>query len=131
VVIAIVGILAAVAVPAFASWRERQAVESAAQSLYSHLKQARVLALAENRSVKIAFQNSAYTFDKDTTGNCKTCKNEKVDLTQFSNRITVKSSKGDITFTSRGTATNTTVTLTVGQSSRKVKVNIIGRAYRQ
>ena len=52
VVIAIIGIILAIALPAYSSWRERTALRSAADALMAHLKQARHLAIAENRSVR-------------------------------------------------------------------------------
>jgi len=75
IVMAIMGIVAAIAIPSFSAGIEKQAVRNAAQTLLSHMKQARVRALAENRTVKIQFgvdasgtAADAYMFDAGTTG---------------------------------------------------------------
>jgi len=53
IVIVIIGVVSSIAIPAFSEWRDKQAVRSASQTLMSHLKQARVIAIAENRGVTI------------------------------------------------------------------------------
>lgn len=132
IVIVIIGILSSIAYPAFSSWRERTAVNSAANSLLSHFKQARVMSVAENRSVRITFTSTGYTYDADTTSGstCEQCRTEEVPLEQFSNEMTV-SPTTTRTLTSRGTANAGTVTLTLGSTSREVTLNVIGRAYLQ
>jgi type II secretion system protein H len=130
VVIAIVGIMASIAIPAFSSWRDKSAARGAAQSLLVHLKQARTLALAENRSVSITFTSTSYTFDADTSGSCGPCRNEQVSFGQFSNNLSI-SPTTTRTFSSRGTANSGTMTLTASGNSRAITMNIIGRAYLQ
>jgi len=129
VVIVIMGVMSAIAIPAFSDWREKQAVRNITQTLLAQLKQARVLAVSENRSVRISFSPKFYVFDTNTTGSCSTCRNEQVNLSQFSNNLSVTSNKNPISFSSRGTAKNVTVTLSVGSISNEIKVNAIGRAY--
>ncbi len=133
VVIVIVGVMSAIAIPAFSDWREKQAVRNITQTLLAQLKQARVLAVSENRSVRISFSPKFYVFDANTTGSCNTCRNEQVNFSQFSDNLSVSvaSKKNPIFFSSRGTAKNTTVTLSAGKNSKKIKVNLIGRAYLQ
>ena len=130
IVMIIISVLAAIALPAFSDWRARQAVRSATQALLAQMKQARVLAVSENRSVSIAFTSSSYTFDADTTGSCGLCKNEQVALRQFSSQLSL-SPTTTRTFTSRGTANSGSVTLTVGNHSQVITINVIGRAYLQ
>jgi len=134
VVMAIIGIVSAIGIPAFADWREKQSVRNAAQALLSHMKQARVMAVAENRSVSISFSSSAYTFDADTTADstCGRCKNKSIGFSQFSNNLVV-SPTTTRTFTSRGTFEqgNSSTTLTVGSYTKTITVNVIGRAYIQ
>ena len=131
-VLAIVGIMAAIAFPAFSSWREKQAVQGAARTLLSSLKQARVLALAENRSVHVKLASNAYLFDADVTGSCGPCRNESVSLSTFSPNLTL-TPQVDRTFTSRGTFKqgNSSVTIQAGGACKKITTNIIGRSYIQ
>jgi len=130
VVIALVGIISAVAVPNFSAWRERQAVNSASNSLLSHMKQARVIAMAENRSVKITFTTGSYTYDADPDGTCGLCKPKTITFTTFSSNLGITPTTTR-TFTSRGTANSGTITLASGGFSHALVLNIIGRAYQQ
>ena len=132
VVMAIMGIVAAIGLPAFSDWREKQSVRNATQVLLAHMKQARIMAVAENRSVSITFTSSSYMFDADTTtgSTCGPCRSETVTLSQFSSKLSV-SPTTTRTFTSRGTANSGTTTLTAGDSVKKITINVIGRAYLQ
>jgi len=128
VVIAIIGVMTTIAIPAFSDWRDRQAVRSATQTLMSHLKQARVTAIAENRSVTIDFTSTtAYTYD---TGACGTCRNLQMDLTQFGG-VAFSALPTDRTFNSRGTVNFGNMTLQAGSASTQITVNIVGRAFFQ
>jgi len=141
IVIVIIGVVGSLAIPAFSSWRSKQAVRSGSQALLAQMKQARVMALAENRSVAIKFCDGSvrtgWVFDasspKATCDPCVTlsCTENLMSLSQFSGSLTLSTNKTPITFFSRGTAGNGTVTLTAGSSSQQVVVNIIGRAYTQ
>jgi Tfp pilus assembly protein FimT len=134
VVIIIISVLAAIGIPAFSSWKERQAASNAASSLMGHLKQARNLAMAENRSVSIVFSATDYTFDADTTTSpapsCGPCRKDVISFSQFSNNLSI-SPTTTRTFTSRGTANSGTITLTASGNSKSIKMNVIGRAYLQ
>ncbi|OIO68593.1 MAG: type II secretion system protein GspH [Zetaproteobacteria bacterium CG1_02_53_45] len=128
IVIVIIAIMTGLAVPAFSDWRQSQAVRTATQSLLSHMKQARVLAISENRNVSITFTSTSYTFDADTTGSCGACKAQLIPLGQFSGNIAL-SPTTTRTFSSRGTSNAGSVTLTAGSHSRGITLNVIGRAY--
>lgn len=130
IVIVIIGVLAAIGIPSFSSWKEKQAASNAASSLLSHFKQARNLALAENRSVRITFSSTSYTFDADTTGSCGPCRNESIGYSQFSSNLTI-SPTTTRTFTSQGTANSGTITVSASGNSKDVVMNVIGRAYLQ
>jgi len=54
VVITIAGIMATIAVPAFQDWMTHSAVNNATATVMSKLKQARNLAVAENRDVRVS-----------------------------------------------------------------------------
>ena len=131
VVVVIVGVLTAIAIPAFSSWKERQAVSNVASSLLMHLKQARNLAVAENRSVSITFSSSAYTVDADTTGSCGPCKDNAVSYSQFSGGLSI-SPTTTRTFSSRGTLdVSTDITLSASGNSKVIEMNVMGRAFVQ
>jgi len=151
IVMAIMAIVAGIGIPSFSDWREKQAVRSASQTLMAQLKQARILALAENRDVTIKICDgtvaSAWVFDATSpTANCdpcvdvfipgssppQKCMKNKYEFSQFSKNLVV-SPMTLRTFTSRGTFKqgNSSTTLTVGQYSKKITVNVIGRAYLQ
>lgn len=127
IVLVIIGVLTGIGMPAYSSWKQQQAVGNAASSLLAHLKQARSLAVAENRSVSIAFSSTAYTFDADTTGSCGPCRNEAIDYSQFSTNLSI-SPTTTRTFKSRGTVNSGTMTLSASGNSEAITVNIIGRA---
>jgi len=130
IVIALVGIISAVAVPNFSAWRERQAVNSASKSLLSHMKQARVIAMAENRSVSITFAADSYTYDADPASTCGLCKPKTITFTNFSENLGITPTTTR-TFSSRGTVNSGTITLAAGGFSHALVLNIIGRAYQQ
>jgi type IV fimbrial biogenesis protein FimT len=131
IVVVIIGVLAAIGMPAYSTWKQQQAVSNAASSLLAHLKQARSLAVAENRSVSITFSSTAYTFDADTAISpappCGPCRNEAIDYSQFSTKLSI-SPTTTRTFKSRGTANSGTMTLSASGNSEAITVNIIGRA---
>lgn len=130
-VIAIVGIAMAIAVPNFSSWRDQRAVNSAAKTLMSHLKQARVIAMAENRTVTVIFASDSYTYDYDS-GSCGLCKPQQIALDTFSSQLSVNINitPAELSFYSKGWGTrNSTVTLTAGSFSKSITINKIGRAY--
>jgi type II secretion system protein H len=131
IVLVIIGVLAAIAMPAYSTWKQQQAVNNAASSLLAHLKQARSLAVAENRSVSVAFGSTDYTFDADTTispaSPCGPCRKNVIGYSQFSANLSI-SPTTTRTFTSRGTANSGTMTLSASGNSEAITVNIIGRA---
>lgn len=60
VVIAIIGILSAIAIPNAISWRNNAQVNSAARGLYSDLQGARSTAVKENTNCTVLFINNGY-----------------------------------------------------------------------
>jgi len=119
----------AFALPTYSDWRARSAVTNAANVLIAHFKQARNIAVAENRSVAVVFGASSYTFDADTTGSCGPCKNRAMPYSQFSGKLSMSPATTRI-FTSRGTISQSgTITITATGHSRQIVLNVIGRAY--
>ncbi|MFQ5519720.1 MAG: Tfp pilus assembly protein FimT/FimU [Mariprofundus sp.] len=130
IAVVIIAVLVTIGVPAFSDWRAKQSVRSGAQALMAHMKQARVLALSENRSVSITFTSTSYIFDADTSGSCGLCRKETTSLSQFSSSMSL-SPTTTRTFTSRGTANSGSVVLTASGHSKTITLNVIGRAYLQ
>ncbi len=139
VVLVIMGVLIGIAVPAFGQWRAHAAVNDASVAIMGYLKQARNMAMAENRSVKVKF-NTPTTYIFDYTSDkavCAQCKNMTFSLGQYSANLRVNTNikSNTVTFGSSGTGTNSMITLTdsagtsYGKYSKKIKVNYIGRAY--
>lgn len=126
-VIGIMAIILAIAVPAYSSWRQTHAAKTAADTLMAHIKQARIMAISDNRSVSIDFTASGYTVDA-------AIKNLQVSLAQYSNDLSLSNtfSGNTLTFGSQGTAGQGSVTIssTLG-SSHTITVNQVGRAYFQ
>jgi len=137
VVIGIVGIVAAIAMPRFAVWMDHNGVNNAASALMMSLKKARSLAPAESRSIYVSFDtvNNTFTYDENRTnaglGGCSTCKNEVTQLSRFSKNLTVSSNVNPIKFKSNGALTvlGVSVTLSKGGYSKTITLNGLGRAY--
>lgn len=62
VVIAIIGILSAVAIPNAISWRNNAQVNSAARALYSDLQNAKSTAVKENRNCTVLFDTDGESY---------------------------------------------------------------------
>lgn len=128
VVIAIIAIALAIAIPTYSVWRERHALDTAADALMAHIKQARLIAIVENRSVKMTFTHTSYTLDPDS-------RNLTVELSSYSpklrlGRTTSALAPVTLTFTSGGTASNWSCKLYgSGGDVRIIRVNRIGRVY--
>ncbi len=130
-VITIIGIMAAIAMPAYNTWMVHNSVNSASAALFAKLKQARNMAVAQSRSVSVTFDTVTDSFVYDV-GVCGACKNETVLLSQFSPKIQLTKNHGNtLTFKSNGVinGTTTTITLTNSGYSRAITVNILGRSY--
>jgi len=131
IVITIIGIVSAIAVPSFSKWRERQAVNSASKALMAHMKQARVVAMGENRNVQISFTGSQYTYDDNAQ--CATSDHglyrcETVPFTRFGKNVTITPTTAR-TFSSRGTVNNGTIEVKSGEFTHTLRLNYIGRVY--
>jgi len=143
VTIGIAVIIMAIALPAYSSWRARTAARSAADALMAHLKQARIIAVSDNRCVEVKFDVTApYGYTVDVNGPRKLY----VPLSQFSKSLTINTTiaatNKAFVFRSDGTAgTNTcaafdtalgSVTIAApGGTSHTLTMNVIGRVYMQ
>jgi len=129
IVITILGVLTASAVPAFQEWRQTSAVNSATMALFAKFKQARSLAVAESRKIIVALDevNNIVIYDDNDGGACINCKPQSIPLNQFSDNLNLKANT-NFTFNRLGTATNATIKLEVGEYYKCITVNGIGRA---
>jgi len=137
IVMAIMAIVAVIAIPSFSDNIEKQAVRNAAQALLSHLKQARVRALAENRVVSIKFGvdaagnvANAYVFDAGTTG---VERKVTVMYSGFSKNLSLTKKNSTLkpntlNFKSRGTVGSTTIDFCSAGFTKRITINQIGRA---
>ena len=64
-VVAIIGIMAAVAIPSFISGMPTRRLKSAARDLYGAVQQARMLAVKDSTSVQLCFESASYYLDTD------------------------------------------------------------------
>ncbi len=123
-VVAIIGVIAAFGIPRYSEWRASQGVSSATSALMGHLKQARHLAIGENRSVEVLIASNQYTFDKTSV------QQNIVTMTQFgSPALTATPADNTFTFASRGTVNTGNIVISSGTSCKKIVINTIGRAY--
>ena len=67
-VVAIIGVMSAVAVPSFLSWLSNKGIQSAARALYGNMKKAQSLAVKQNRNCAVTFNGtSGYTVYVDAS----------------------------------------------------------------
>jgi prepilin-type N-terminal cleavage/methylation domain-containing protein len=65
-VVAIIGIMSAIAIPSMLSWLSNKGMQSAARDLYSNMKKAQSFAVKENRNCAVTFNGTAgYTVYMD------------------------------------------------------------------
>jgi prepilin-type N-terminal cleavage/methylation domain-containing protein len=138
IVIAILGVMGTIGIPAMQKWLHDGAAKNGAHSLMFHMKEARVTAMAESRKVWIVFDAYSYTYDADTTAaqTCLRCKKVNVAFDNFSSSLlmvaknTTATVPANISFSSQGTAKNSTVDVVSSTSMNRVIINTVGRARR-
>ncbi|MDQ6990527.1 MAG: prepilin-type N-terminal cleavage/methylation domain-containing protein [Mariprofundaceae bacterium] len=135
IVIAIGGILTMIAVPAFQDWMTHSAVNNATAMVVSKLKQARNMAVAENRNITLSFNlagttvvGSTFNYDIKVYAPKQP---EVIDLKQFSKSLIFRKNTGkNLTFESSGQITGkTTMKILKGNYYQCITVNLIGRCY--
>ena len=133
VVVAITGILAAIAVPSFAQMIERNRLKEAAESLKSDLMFAKTETIkrSTNLNVSVAIDGSSWCYgidDDNSSCNCSIdgdCAVKSVEGSQFKN--TVLYAANDLSFDfRRGTTTGSGFTLSTSHYSVRVKVSTQG-----
>ena len=120
VVIAIIGIVSAIAIPQMGALRDRYRLDGAARLIWADLQNARMTAIKENRSIRAEFDFLAhtYSFFRVDTGETILTRNLNGEYPTIS---AYKTSGGSITFTSTGVTLNNVnaSVITVGPSASK------------
>lgn len=100
VVMAIVAILSAIAIPNYLAWLPKQRLRNASSDLRANMQHARLQAVKENASCTITFNlmNDSYTIP---------CLNKTISLSEYDPSLTLDVGQGtdQIVFTSRGMIT--------------------------
>lgn len=131
IVIAITGIVAALAVPSYQDMLERNRLKQAAESLAADMRYARTEALKRSTDLKLTLTAGwCYGIDDgDTACACGTagdCAIKAVDGSQFEG-IALDGSNDVSFYFRRGTASNKTVTLSSEHYGASVVVSLLGR----
>ena len=134
VVVAIIGIVVAIAVPSFSTMLENQRIKGAAEAVLADLRWARAEAIKRNAPVRVTFTTGSswsYTINGDPTGTNTLLKT--VNGSDFpSTALQTARFAGRVAFTTfdpvRGTNLNNgTATITSNNLSAGVKVSTLGR----
>jgi len=129
IVVAIMGILSAIAVPNFMHYMAERRLNGAARMVMSDLMNARTLAVTQNRNVQVTFQTSAgayYIYDAAGTAATRNIQ------TGFGYRDVTVSGNNNPTFAPTGrlsgfTACTITLTSAALTQQKEVKVSSAGR----
>jgi len=120
IVMAVFGILTAIAIPTFVSMMPKYRLNGSARQVMGDLMAARMKAVKENTTVKVEWI-SDHEYKVSTDSEEKT-----IDIQTNYRDITINSFK-NINFKSTGTANTGSITITNSTSSKKVTVAITGR----
>ncbi len=133
IVMAIFGILTAIAIPNFISIMPKYRLNGAARQVMGDLMAARMKAVSLNKKVKVFFFNDhQYKVCDDANNNGEVSDGEgDVQLRYIQAEypdVTFNLNKtSDPIFSPRGTATNRTITLQNPSGSKKITISIAGR----
>ena len=133
IVMAIFGILTAIAIPNFISMMPKYRLNGAARLVMGDLMAARMKAVSLNKKVKVFFFNDhQYKICDDANNNGKVSDGEgDVQLryiqTEYPDVKFNLNKTSDPIFSPRGTATNRTITLQNSSGSKKITISIAGR----
>ncbi|OPL12393.1 MAG: hypothetical protein AVO39_04270 [delta proteobacterium MLS_D] len=124
IVVALMGIMAAIAAPSFQTYMANNRLNGAARVVMTDLMYARSQAAMENVNFKMEFSGNSYSIvrtDNDEVRRSRNIQNEYYDVTMTSNQ--------DFIFRPNGTVTAAgTVTLTNSKGTKLVVVSMGGRA---
>jgi type IV fimbrial biogenesis protein FimT len=133
IVIAIMAIFAGIAIPNYLSYMPKHRLNGAARQVMGDLMLARMKAVSLNHRVKVFFySNHEYKICDDADNNGTVTDGEgDVQLRDIQNEysdVTFDSSNPpDPVFSSRGTATNPTITFQNSSGSKDITISIAGR----
>ena len=133
IVIAIMAIFAGIAIPNYLAWLPKSRLNGAARQVMGDLMAARMKAVSLNHRVKVFFySNHEYKICDDADNNGTVTDGEgDVQLRDIQNEysdVTFDSSNPpDPVLSSRGTATNPTITLQNSSGSKDITISIAGR----
>ena len=107
IVIALIGILAAFAVPNFIGWLPNYRLRSAAQDLYSNFQKAKLTAVKRNKNCAVRFDNTGYmVFVDDDPEDFKIGGSEDVIVqVAWADYKSISVAMADITFANNAEAT--------------------------
>lgn len=124
VIIAIVAVFAAIAVPNFLSYMPKSRLNGAARQVMGDLMAARMKAVKENTTVTVTMvSNSDHEYKISTAGG----EEKTINIQSNYRDVTIVGSFTAISFYSRGTAWGATITLTNSAGSKEITVAITGR----
>jgi prepilin-type N-terminal cleavage/methylation domain-containing protein len=125
VVVAIIGILAAIAVPSYQDMIERNRLKQAVESLADDLKFARTEAIKRSTNVTLAFAGTCYGISPGDTacacGTAGSCTIKVVDASQFAG-ITLAGNNVTFSFRRGTTTSNANITSAVSSSHYQASV---------
>ena len=133
IIIAIMAIFAAIAVPNFLSYLPKSRLNGAARQVMGDLMAARMKAVSLNHSVKVFFYSNHEYKICDDADNSGTVADGEGDVqlrdiqSEYSDVTFDSSNPPDPVFSSRGTATNPTITLQNSTGSKDITISIAGR----
>lgn len=130
VVIAIGGILTALAVPNFTQMRKAYRLRGATHEIFTALQKARMGAVKENNQYRVVINENTYSIHSDADNDGVVDDGETVTSRYIRNTASdvSLSSSATIVFAANGTASTAgTVTLSNGSQSKTITVSLAGR----
>jgi len=136
VVIALIAILTAIAVPSYQTFMVRSRLKGAARQVMSDLMNARMMAVSQNQKVKVHVENGGHTYEiwSDANHDGAVDDNEGVNISKdvqqdyYDVTLSTTSTTNDTIFNPRGAASQFgTVTVTNSAGSKSIAVAISGR----
>ncbi|MBC8431284.1 MAG: GspH/FimT family pseudopilin [Desulfobacterales bacterium] len=132
IVIAVLAIMAAIAIPNFMALLPGMRLNGAARQVMGDLMAARMKAVKLNQRTKVSFNANSYEIwnDADNSGTVADNEGDDKERTLQTNYHDVSfdlENTADPVFSPRGTATNRTITLENPSGSKSITISIAGR----